>query len=76
MSKSPASRVYLVKADHPRGARDTPRIVARDEWLTARKTLMAKENEFTRLRDQLTAERHALPGARSCVPGTCMARAA
>jgi predicted dithiol-disulfide oxidoreductase (DUF899 family) len=40
---------------------DTPRIVARDEWLTARKALMAKEKEFTRLRDQLTAERHALP---------------
>jgi predicted dithiol-disulfide oxidoreductase (DUF899 family) len=36
---------------------DTPRIVARDEWLTARKALMAKEKEFTRLRDQLTAER-------------------
>ncbi len=55
---------------------DTPRIVARDEWLTARETLMAKEKEFTRLRDQLTAERHALPWGRSCVPGTCMARAA
>jgi hypothetical protein len=40
---------------------DTPRIVARDEWLTARKALMAKEKEFTRLRDRLTAERHALP---------------
>jgi DNA mismatch repair protein MutL len=44
--------------------------------LPARKTLMAKENECTRLRDQLTAERHALPWGRSCVPGTCMARAA
>jgi predicted dithiol-disulfide oxidoreductase (DUF899 family) len=58
MSKSAASRVYPVKADHPEGrTMDTPRIVARDEWLTARKALMAKEKEFTRLRDQLTAER-------------------
>ena len=40
---------------------DTPRIVARDEWLTARKALMAKEKEFTRLRDQLTAGRYHEP---------------
>jgi predicted dithiol-disulfide oxidoreductase (DUF899 family) len=34
---------------------DTPRIVARDEWRTARETLMDKQKEFTWLRDQLTA---------------------
>src|SRR4029450_7812217 len=47
---------------------DTPRIVARDEWLTARKALMAKEKEFTRRRDQLTAERHALPWVKVAEP--------
>jgi len=36
------------------------RIVSRDEWLTARKEFLAKENELTRLRDQLSAERDAL----------------
>src|SRR5438034_2816853 len=37
------------------------RIVSRDEWLSARKELLAKEKEFTRLRDRLSAERRALP---------------
>src|SRR5260370_28386205 len=36
-------------------------IVSHDEWLAARKALLAKEKEFTRLRDQLAAERRALP---------------
>ena len=35
--------------------------VSRDEWLAARKELLRKEKEFTRLRDQLSAERRALP---------------
>jgi predicted dithiol-disulfide oxidoreductase (DUF899 family) len=35
--------------------------VSRDEWLAARKALLAKEKEFTRMRDQLNAERRALP---------------
>jgi predicted dithiol-disulfide oxidoreductase (DUF899 family) len=38
-----------------------PQIVSRDEWLAARKQLLAKEKELTRLRDQLSAERRALP---------------
>ena len=37
------------------------RIVSRDEWLIARKELLAKEKELTRLRDRLAAERRALP---------------
>lgn len=37
------------------------RVVSRDEWLAARKELLCKEKEFTRLRDQLTEERRALP---------------
>jgi predicted dithiol-disulfide oxidoreductase (DUF899 family) len=40
------------------------RIVPRDEWLEARKQLLTKEKELTRLRDQLSAERRALPWVR------------
>lgn len=43
---------------------DTHEIVSRDEWLAARRTLLAKEKELTRLRDQLSAERRALPWTR------------
>jgi predicted dithiol-disulfide oxidoreductase (DUF899 family) len=35
--------------------------VSRDEWLAARKQHLIKEKELTRLRDQLNAERRALP---------------
>lgn len=38
-----------------------PRIAARDEWLAARKELLAKEKEQTRQRDALNAERRGLP---------------
>src|SRR2546428_605983 len=38
-----------------------PRIVPRDEWLGARKRLLAKEKELTRARDALNAERRTLP---------------
>ncbi len=38
-----------------------PRIAARDEWLAARKELLAKEKEQTRQRDALNAERRMLP---------------
>jgi predicted dithiol-disulfide oxidoreductase (DUF899 family) len=37
------------------------RIVSRDEWLAARKALLAKEKDWTRQRDRLSAERRALP---------------
>src|ERR1700761_4242699 len=36
-------------------------VVSREQWLTARKQLLAREKAFTRLRDELTAERMALP---------------
>jgi predicted dithiol-disulfide oxidoreductase (DUF899 family) len=36
-------------------------IVSRDEWLAARKQLLVKEKELTRLCDQLSAQRRALP---------------
>ena len=36
-------------------------IVSHDEWLAARKQLLGKEKELTRLRDQLAVERRDLP---------------
>jgi predicted dithiol-disulfide oxidoreductase (DUF899 family) len=39
-------------------------IVSQEEWLAARRAHLAKEKEFTRLRDQLSAERRALPWVR------------
>ena len=36
-------------------------IVSPDEWLTARRALLAREKEATHLRDQINAERLALP---------------
>jgi predicted dithiol-disulfide oxidoreductase (DUF899 family) len=38
-----------------------PIIVSRDEWTAARKRLLAKEKEFSRQRDALSAERRKLP---------------
>ncbi len=39
----------------------THAIVSRDEWLTARRALLVKEKEATRLRDRVNADRLALP---------------
>lgn len=39
-------------------------VVSENEWIEARKRLLAKEKEFTRLRDELNAERRGLPWAR------------
>lgn len=36
-------------------------IVSKAEWLEARKRLLAKEKEFTHMRDQLSEQRRALP---------------
>jgi predicted dithiol-disulfide oxidoreductase (DUF899 family) len=38
-----------------------PQVVSRDEWLKARKELLAKEKEMTSQRDALNAERRSLP---------------
>src|SRR6202165_4598305 len=38
-----------------------PEIVSEAEWLVARKDLLAREKEFTRLRDALSAARRELP---------------
>jgi predicted dithiol-disulfide oxidoreductase (DUF899 family) len=39
-------------------------VVSRDHWIVQRKALLAREKELTRLRDQLAAERRALPWVR------------
>ena len=41
-----------------------PNIVSREEWLTARKALLAKEKAFTHERERLAAERRTLPMVR------------
>jgi predicted dithiol-disulfide oxidoreductase (DUF899 family) len=38
-----------------------PDVVSREEWLVARKALLAREKEFTRLKDTLNADRRRLP---------------
>ncbi|HET7756789.1 MAG TPA: DUF899 family protein [Steroidobacteraceae bacterium] len=40
------------------------RIVAHEEWLAARRRLLAREKELQRLRDELSSERRALPWER------------
>ena len=37
------------------------KVVSRDEWISARRKLLAKEKEFTRARDKLSELRRALP---------------
>jgi predicted dithiol-disulfide oxidoreductase (DUF899 family) len=43
---------------------NVPRVVSRDEWLAARKDLLAREKELTRQRDAMSAERRRLPMVR------------
>jgi predicted dithiol-disulfide oxidoreductase (DUF899 family) len=40
------------------------KVVSHPEWLEERKKLLAKEKEFNRLRDQLSAQRRELPWER------------
>jgi predicted dithiol-disulfide oxidoreductase (DUF899 family) len=40
------------------------RVVSHDEWISARKKHLAKEKEFSRLRDELSRERRELPWER------------
>src|ERR1700738_3573873 len=40
---------------------ENPRVVSREEWIAARKELLAKEKNLTRQRDALSAERRQLP---------------
>jgi len=43
---------------------ESHRTVSHDNWIEARKQLLAKEKEFTRLRDQLSQQRRDLPWER------------
>jgi predicted dithiol-disulfide oxidoreductase (DUF899 family) len=43
---------------------DRPQVVTRDEWLAARRELLAKEKELTRVLDGLNADRRRLPMVR------------
>lgn len=43
---------------------DKPRVVSREEWIAARKELLAKERELTRQRDAVSALRLTLPWVR------------
>jgi predicted dithiol-disulfide oxidoreductase (DUF899 family) len=38
-----------------------PKVVSQSEWVDARKKFLAKEKEFTRLRDELSRQRRELP---------------
>ena len=49
---------------------DDPQVVSRDEWLAARRQLLAREKEFTRQRDALNAERRRLPDDRGSTSST------
>src|SRR5712692_7890836 len=40
---------------------DSPKVVSQEEWLVARKKLLAKEKQLTRQRDAIAAERRQLP---------------
>ena len=42
-------------------ALNLPKVVTREEWLVARKQLLAREKELTRQRDQVNADRRRLP---------------
>ncbi len=39
----------------------SPRVVSHEQWIEARRELLAKEKEYSRLRDELTAKRQELP---------------
>jgi predicted dithiol-disulfide oxidoreductase (DUF899 family) len=41
--------------------RSKSKVVSQGEWIVARKILLAREKELTRLRDQLSRERRELP---------------
>ena len=43
---------------------ESHRIVSREQWIAARRQLLAKEKEFTRARDRLSQERRDLPWVR------------
>ncbi len=55
-----AGRGERMTNDGSTGIKDHP-VVSREEWLSARTAFLAKEKEFTRLRDELSRQRRELP---------------
>jgi predicted dithiol-disulfide oxidoreductase (DUF899 family) len=53
LSEEPTEEVAMAVASHS--------VVSHDEWVDARRQLLAKEKEFTRQRDEMTREQRALP---------------
>ncbi len=49
---------------------ELPEVVSKDEWLVARRELLAREKELTRARDRLNADRRRLPMVRVTEPYT------
>ena len=45
-------------------APNLPKVVSHSEWIDARRKFLAKEKEFTRLRDELSRQRRTLPWER------------
>ena len=43
---------------------EKPKIVPHEAWIEARMSFLAKEKEFTRLRDELSRQRRELPWER------------
>ena len=58
--RTPVSRTHAIS----QVSAENHRVASRDEWIAERKTLLAREKELTRLRDQLARERRALPWVR------------
>jgi predicted dithiol-disulfide oxidoreductase (DUF899 family) len=54
----------IAGADFEGVAMSLPQVVSRDEWLVARRALLAREKELTRVRDALSADRRRLPMVR------------
>jgi predicted dithiol-disulfide oxidoreductase (DUF899 family) len=70
MSRTAGRLRSLGKTDRKERAMALPEIVSRDEWLAARKELLAREKELTRARDALNADRRRLPMVRVDKPYT------
>ena len=50
-----------MKAAAKMSTRNNPKVVSREEWLVARKKLLAREKQLTGERDAVAAERRLLP---------------
>src|SRR5690606_33317531 len=59
---TPDQEESAMSADrNPAPTIDHPRAVSHQAWVAARKSLLQKEKELTRLNDRIAAERRALP---------------